>query len=158
MRGISWSDASPNEFGPWIDDGTYRRAGYFWSYECEVEGEYLALSLYRPDSANDYHLSQDLVFALGLAKEGDVWVSPRDDYEEVVRQLRDESGRVREILIRSDYIRNYLCARDAGLLVATYRERRWTTGSSSARHRDAQLGAGGNNITCWILSKLDEPE
>jgi hypothetical protein len=70
-----------------------------------------------------WHLSQDLVLALGLLQEGDSWVRPAEDYVEVVRQRRDTTGRVIAIEIRSEFLRDYLEARGLALRLAYYRQR-----------------------------------
>jgi hypothetical protein len=70
-----------------------------------------------------WHLHQDLVIALGLIEEGDAWVRPDDNFAVVARRTRRPDGAVGAIFIRTDFLRDYLCARGLALRLLTYRER-----------------------------------
>lgn len=70
-----------------------------------------------------WHLHQDLVVALGLLREGDVWVCPHEGYLEVAKLTRDsaDGNAPVELVIRAEHLRDYLAARGMALRVATYR-------------------------------------
>ena len=76
-------------------------------------------------------LNQDFVFALGLAKEGDAWVRPSEGYIDVAKFERDVDGEVNALLVRPEYLRDYLAARSMSLLIGSYRERRWVVSDVS---------------------------
>jgi hypothetical protein len=71
----------------------------------------------------EWHLNQDLLFALRLQREGDVWVARDEGYIEVVRLTRDNEGRPVRMDIRAEYLRDYLAAREMALRIAWYRDR-----------------------------------
>lgn len=72
---------------------------------------------------DEWHLHQDIVFALELRREGDSWARPRDGYIEVARLERNLSGSPRKLSIRAEYLRDYLCARKMALRVVSYHSR-----------------------------------
>jgi hypothetical protein len=122
---FQWGEADRHDDRPWIEDETYYRAGTFTDYQSDLVGNYPILVQRRDaDHQTEWHLDQDLLFALALKREGDVWVCPAEDYLEVVRLKRAPDGDPELIEIRAEQLRDYLCARNAGLLVATYRSRR----------------------------------
>jgi hypothetical protein len=71
-----------------------------------------------------WHLNQDLVFALRLLREGDVWVCPSEGYLDVARLTRNADGSEASLTIRAEFLRDYLAARSMALRLATYRRRR----------------------------------
>ena len=131
---FGWSDIGlSHDGGPYAStDGRYK--------PCEVyqynEGEELGFDLVFDqfvggDHPRVWHLNQDLILALRLLQEGDVWVSPQEGYVEVVRQIRNSAGEVARIEIRSEFLRDYLAARGAALRIALYRERSLVMGDAS---------------------------
>jgi hypothetical protein len=70
-----------------------------------------------------WYLNQDLVFALHLLREGDVWVCPAEGYIEVARLTRDVEGHETSLLIRSEFLKDYLTARSMALRLFCYRSR-----------------------------------
>ncbi|WP_321892255.1 hypothetical protein [Paraburkholderia tropica] len=70
----------------------------------------------------EWHLNQDLVIALGLFREGDVWVRPSEGYVEVAKLTRN-LGRPCELKIRTEYLKDYLAARKMGLFTSIYTDR-----------------------------------
>jgi hypothetical protein len=99
-----------------------------------------------------WHLSQDVVFALGLIQENDEWLRPEEGYLVAARQRRDNSGDVISIGIRSDILRDYLAARRLALRVYYYRSRtavmmdashiRWPDGSINETRPHDRFTAG----------------
>ena len=75
------------------------------------------------DRTADWILDQDIVLALGLKREGDVWVRPDEDYVEVARVGSDNNGKIIRLEIRAEHYKDYLAARELGLAVATFRSR-----------------------------------
>ncbi|PTT76085.1 MULTISPECIES: hypothetical protein [unclassified Chryseobacterium] len=69
---------------------------------------------------NEWHLHQDLVIALGLKREGDIWVCPKYGYTDVARLERDSSGKPILLEIRNQFLKDYLYVRNYGLYVARY--------------------------------------
>jgi hypothetical protein len=81
--------------------------------------------------ATEWHLNQDLVFALGLAREGDTWVCPAEAFVEVVRLRRNADGHPEYLEIKAEFLKDYLAARNMMLRVSWYRQRRVTTQDAS---------------------------
>lgn len=69
-----------------------------------------------------WELHQDIVIALKLYRDGDVWICPDEDYIEVAHLLRDEKGNPRRLDIRNEFLKDYLCARSMGLVLVWYQE------------------------------------
>ena len=76
-----------------------------------------------PGENSEWHLHQDLVIALGLKREGDVWVRPEEGYVEVARLERKEESAPALLSIKSSHLKDYLCARKMALYVTSYRQR-----------------------------------
>lgn len=72
---------------------------------------------------NEWHLHQDLVISLGLKREGDIWVCPQEGYVEVAKLERDKEGNPVVMLIKNQFLKDYLSARDSGLYVSSYYSR-----------------------------------
>ena len=68
--------------------------------------------------ADVWHLHQDIVLALKLLRQGDSWVRPDENYVEVARLVRN-NGLPVKIEIKNEFLKDYLCARQMGLYVAT---------------------------------------
>lgn len=121
---LDWNAISPSSSGPVIDGTRYTPTGIRRPFSIGAPGIELVLEQDIPgERFNLWSLHQDLVFALGLLKEGDKWVRPSEDYREAVRFKRDPQGRPELIEIRQDMLRDYLCARNLGLCVWSFQER-----------------------------------
>lgn len=118
----SWSD--DHGCRPWSTEKFYWPADtYVLNEEVEV-GFRLALRQSIPDQPHaTWHLHQDFVIALELLREGDSWVRPAEDYIEVARLKREPDGAPAGIEVRSEFLRDYLCARNSALRIASYRGR-----------------------------------
>ena len=68
----------------------------------------------------EWHLHQDLVLNLGLKREEDVWVCPREGYTEVAKLERDEEGNPILLEIKNQFLKDYLCARNCGLYITSF--------------------------------------
>lgn len=92
-------------------------------YESEdFEGIYLVLNQNFDNNFdnNEWHLHQDLVICLGLKREGDIWLCPREGYVEVAKLERDEEGSPIVLQIKNQFLKDYLCARGCGLYITSY--------------------------------------
>lgn len=72
---------------------------------------------------NEWHLHQDLVISLGLKREGDIWVCPQEGYIEVAKLERDDEQNPVSLLIRNQFLKDYLRARNCGLYVSSFYSR-----------------------------------
>src|SRR5208283_2239440 len=71
-----------------------------------------------------WHLHQDYVVTLGLQREGDIWVCPREGYSEVARLHRGGNGGPALLEVRAEHLKDYLCARRMALYATSYYSRR----------------------------------
>ena len=70
-----------------------------------------------------WHIHPDLIIALGLVKEGESWLRPAEEWVEVIRTTFDEQGLPRKTEIRTEFLLDYLSARDMGLYVVSFQDR-----------------------------------
>lgn len=125
----SWTDVSVKwDNRPFVEMGNYKEAGTYIDYSGGKEGKYLVLiQSFELIGGDEWHLDQDLVLALRLLREGDSWLAPEEDFIEVARLIRKESGSPATLEIRSEHLKDYLRARNCGLLIAGYHRRSATT-------------------------------
>jgi len=123
---LGWSDIGLiHTPGPYaFEDGRYKPADIYLHNEHEEIGvELVLVQTLNGQHRRRWLINQDLVMALGLIEEGDVWRRVDEGYVDVIRSRRDSSGEVIAIEIRSEFLRDYLRARGLALRVAQYHER-----------------------------------
>lgn len=121
---LGWQQtAHSRDHRPSIDDGVYRSSDVCTLDENDGVGIHLVLyqHLNRLES-DEWYLHQDLVLGLGLKREGDKWLSANEGYIEVAR-LQRKDGTPTLLEIRSEHLKDYLCARGMALYVTSYRQR-----------------------------------
>lgn len=140
---LEWMDVSRNwGHRPFVEDNEYFPAGTFRTFRGELTGTYPVLQQsFETGEPTIWHLIQDIVLGLDLYREGDVWVRPQEDYTEVARIRRSNDGELLRLEIRAEQLRDFLCAKGYGILVATYQSReiivdfnpefKWENGSST---------------------------
>jgi hypothetical protein len=122
---LGWSDLGLiHSGGPYaFKDKPYKTAEVYQYNDGEDLGVELIFDQNISGHPNTWHVNPDLILALGLIQEGDLWVRPEESYVDVIRQRRDKSGKVIAIEIRSEFLRDYLAARGLALRIAYYRRR-----------------------------------
>ncbi len=138
LEGLGFVDL-PHHHGPSTWQG-YTPTDIRRSNDGADIGVYLVLNQsFDGDAPSLMTLSQDFVFALDLAREGDVWVRPAEGYVDVVKFVRQTDGEVDAVLVRPEYLKDYLAARSMSLFIGSYRERRWIVPElSSVGYREDQ--------------------
>ena len=107
-----------------VDNGRYVPADVYEDHQGRFTGVYLVLDQRGVGAErSEWHLHQDFVTTLGLTRERDTWVRPDEDYTEVARLIRASDGSATLLEARASHLRDYLCARDMGLVVSSYRTR-----------------------------------
>ncbi|MBW2044325.1 MAG: hypothetical protein JRI96_05490 [Deltaproteobacteria bacterium] len=127
---LEWSDISiGHDNRPYADEKEYFEAGNFRHYGNGLEGTYLVLQQFfdYSDEVPVWHLSQDLVLALGLWRQQDVWLLPKENYIEIAKLKRNDKGRPVCIEIRAEHLKDYLTARKMGILLSRFHSRREIT-------------------------------
>ncbi len=103
---------------------------------------------------HEWHLHQDLVISLGLKREGDIWVCPRQGYIEVARLERDEEGSPIVLEIKNQFLKDYLGARGCGLYITSFfsRDKIFNNKSILSWNEDSQKSKVGKDIwECRVL-------
>lgn len=121
-KNLDWIDIgiSHNHSGI-VDDGEYIPAEVYRDHKHEFEGIHLVLDqISQDESPNIWHLHQDLVVTLGLTREGNSWICANDGYVEVARLVVSEDGKPILLEIKSQYLKDYLCARGMALYMTHY--------------------------------------
>lgn len=122
---LGWMDVGiSHEHGSYVENGVYHQSDIFEDYEGKFTGIHLLLAQ-RGNSADPsvWHLHQDLVIALGLKREGDIWLCPDEGYIDVAHLKRREDGGAYLLEIRAEHLKDYLCARNMALYITSYRNR-----------------------------------
>ncbi|WGK57783.1 hypothetical protein [Pantoea sp. SS70] len=124
IKKLGWSDIGiSHEHAGYVDGDDYIPCDIFCSSFREVEGLNLVIEQKgEGDFKRVWYLHPDLITTLGLYREGDVWICPREGYEEVVRVSFREEKPV-SIEIKSKYLKDYLCARGLFLYLTAFYSR-----------------------------------
>jgi hypothetical protein len=123
-KNLRWSQLGGHNQGIWATKDYYKPADIFqYNDKQDLGTELVLVQRFATDDRDEWHLNQDLVFALGLKRERDVWLKPDEDYIEVVRLRRNEASEPLAMEIKNDFLRDYLSARDMFLRTSMYRER-----------------------------------
>ncbi len=121
---LIWDDISldSNNKG-YIENDEYIQSDRYTRY-LDMEGFYPVLVQYFNSlEPNQWHVHQDIIFSLNLLREDDIWLSPNEGYQEVIRLKRDSNGIPNLIEMKAEYLKDYLNARDMGLYLSMYSTR-----------------------------------
>lgn len=138
-KSLEWMDIGiSHQHCGYVDGGTYISAEVYKDYRSELTGIHLVLEQALHESPHIiWHLNQDLVLSLGLKREGDSWLRPMDGYAEVARLKESEEGRPLLLEIKSQYLKDYLCAREMALYMThRYSREQIVTDASSITWSD----------------------
>lgn len=121
---LDWDDAE--YFDNRLRDRDNYTPGYIYRNEdYGIVGENLVMNgRGNTEVCSDWFLNPDLLVTLGLKQEGDIWKAIDYGFDEVIKTSRDEKGYVQEILIKAQYLKDYLSARDMTLYICSYRSRK----------------------------------
>ncbi|MBN1408632.1 MAG: hypothetical protein JW956_12615 [Calditrichaceae bacterium] len=120
---LGWMDIGiGHNHSAWCDEEKYYPSDVF------EQGNLLGIPLVLEQFINSneqkiWHIHQDLVLALNLLREDDKWLAADEGYIEVVHLKRDENLKPVLMEIRAEFLRDYLCARNMGLYITSYKSR-----------------------------------
>lgn len=122
---VSWEDLKTAPHRSVYDtDDIYYPADQYRSWRDGIIGISLVIDQFIEETGEHvWHLHPDLVVALALVREGDVWFRPDEGWVEVVRFERDAKGAPTRAEIRLEHLRDYLAARSMDLLASSYHDR-----------------------------------
>ena len=122
VPGLDWVVAQCSIHEPSVQNEGWVRAGTFRDERFgDFSGRYPVL-VSSTCGETEWLLDQDVVLALGLIREGESWVRPKEDFLDVARLERAPDSE--SLKIRAEHFRDYLGARESGLVLATYRSRK----------------------------------
>ena len=163
-----WYDIETDNVYPCVDHGQYCKpyVYYFDSTSGDEAGEYGVYS-YRITSGETSGLivNPDMVAALGLVQEGDHWIRPSECDVEVIKVERDSDGKIITIKIKTEHLKDYLCARRMGLYIEEFRHRQEQDfdGNKIDWDRspiiDKRFSSDGNGIyewKGWMFKHIDD--
>ncbi len=148
---LNWSNAGIGQrHQHYIEDGTYYEIDEYHDLQNEFSGVYLALErTFSNDNYTELRLNQDIEFALGLKREGDVWVRPEEGYIDVARLKYDDENKPILLEIRAEHLKDYLCARKMALYISTYRQRELIVKEQPDFSWDGEEASGCENNMSW---------
>jgi len=148
---LGWSELNINHsHSVYIQGDEYISTNLLSDFSDEFVGEYLVLQQHINCKENiEWHLSQDLVIALGLKREVDVWIRPDEGYIEIAKLTRDEDGSPCRLEIRASHLRDYLCARKMALYISSYRDRIETVENANHIKWETNTITDNNEIDRW---------
>jgi len=132
-KALGWMDVgiSSNHAG-YSDDATYQQSDVYHHHGFEWTGLNLVLDqLIEDGGPGVWHLHQDIIVTLGLRKENDSWVRPKDGYTEVARISHSEDGRPQVVEMKAEYLKDYLCARGMALYLTAFHTRQVVVNDAS---------------------------
>lgn len=124
VKNLGWSDIGiGQQHAGYVDDSEYIPAEVFRDTWREVDGVNLVLEQ-RSEGGypRRWFLNPDIILTLGLFQDGNVWVCPKEGYDEVAR-IEYEDNEPVSLEIKSKYLKDYLCARGMFLYVTSYYSR-----------------------------------
>lgn len=130
-------------------------------YEGEnIKGTHLVLDQTFDNNYDnhEWHLHQDLVINLGLKREGDIWICPRQGYTEVAKLERDDDGSPINLQIKNQFLKDYLFATDCGLYVTSFfsRDAILETEPSQPLNVDSVQSLNGKDIWEYRILEIHE--
>lgn len=126
---LGWSDIGLiHEIRAYSGQDGYKQAQDYWLDWTNGPQGPLGVELVLPQSFGYeqtpiWHLNQDLVLSFNLKQEGDTWVCPDEGYLDIIRLSRNSAGSPEIIEIRSEFLKDYLAARNMALRLVWYRDR-----------------------------------
>ena len=119
---LDWCCVRPQRFSPGFDsDGFYSCKYYFG----QIHGEHLVypVGADKDDGCKSVLIEPDLIIGLELEPQGENWICRAEDGVVVIRQFR-QAGLISRVEIMSEFLKDFLAARNMGLVVVTCRERK----------------------------------
>ena len=123
---LSWSDIGIGcETTPYAyDDGYYKTVEEYQYNDKQPIGTHLVFSYTHPlTHKREWIINPDLIMALQLVKEGNIWVSPLENFTPVIKEVFNENNDHVLIEIKKEFLIDYLAARNLNLRISYYRQR-----------------------------------
>lgn len=151
VKELTWSDIGiGRQHSGHVDNNNYIPAEVFRDTWRQVDGINLVLEQQSEgDFPRAWFLNPDIVLTLGLFQEGNVWVSPREGYDEVAR-VEYEDNKPISIEIKAKYLKDYLCARGMFLYMTSYHSRDYIFESiEHLKWEEKELKSHDDELSNW---------
>lgn len=121
---MGWSDIGLNPHRGGMESWGYQSSDIFRGWDNTELGINLVIAQHLEEPRKEiWHLHPDVVVALQLIQEGDRWYRPEEAWPEVVRLTRNHAGEPICLEIKTEFLNDYLVARDMRLFCSSYVER-----------------------------------
>lgn len=163
-----WHDIDSDNVYPCVDRKHYCKPGTYYldSSRGREAGEYGVYSyITARGETSELIINPDLVAALGLVSREDSWVRPSECCKEAIKIERNKEDRIVRISVRTELLKDYLCARGMGLYVEEFRHRQeqdfdgnqinWTR-SPCIEEKIARDGNGRYEWKGWMFKHTGE--
>lgn len=126
VDGFGWSEIGIQHDRSVVDRDGYHAADTYRAFDAPhpLGTRLVVAQLLEELHKQVWHLHPDLVVALHLLREGDVWFRPEEGWAEVARLVRNADGDPERLEIRSEHLFDYLAATGSLLFLSSYHERR----------------------------------
>ena len=116
---LKWSDIGiGHSQGVWATSDYYKPADvYQYNDRVDLGIDLVLVQTFETGEQSEWHLNQDLVFALKLMREGDEWVRPSEDYVAVARLRRNSDGKPVALEVKNEYARLSLCTEHVSAVI-----------------------------------------
>lgn len=121
-----WLDLDSDAVFPCVDHGRYCKPGvYYLDSRNGLEGGEYSVFRYSTvrGKTSDLQLNQDFISALKLVQQGSCWVRPCEADLVVIKMEKSDDGKICSVMVRTECLRDYLCARGMGLYIEEFRHR-----------------------------------
>jgi hypothetical protein len=123
-KGLGWASVGLHAHGPSIEEDKYLPSDIYEHPSGDWFGSYLVLA-HEVNSTEtpEWYLHPDFIIALGLIRENNTWLCPKENYSEVAKLRLNSDGSPSLLSVRAEYLIDYLCARKMALYITSYRNR-----------------------------------
>lgn len=128
-KDLQWMDVGiRHQHYGFVEDDFYAPADIYYGHQGGLHGVHPVLEQRSfGDEPSTWHLHQDFILTLGLKFENNSWLCPEDGFCEVARIKFEENHRPVLLEMKSEYLKDYLCARDMVLCMTSYFSRKFIT-------------------------------
>ena len=153
-----WLDLDSDAVFPCVDHGHYCKPGvYYLDSRNGFEGGEYSVFSYSTVSGktSDLQLNQDFISALKLVQQGSCWVRPCEADLVVIKMEKSDDGKICSVMVRTEFLRDYLCARGMGLYIEEFRYRQMNDvdgrfiGWKDAPNKELRTTQDGNGKYIW---------
>ncbi|MEP9369728.1 hypothetical protein [Xanthobacter sp. VNH20] len=121
---MGWGDVGLNPHRAGMESWGYQSSDVFRGWGDTELGINVVIAQHLEEPSKEiWHLHPDLVVALRLIQEGDRWYRPEEGWPEVVRLTCNDAGEPVCLEIKTEFLNDYLAARDMRLFCSSYAER-----------------------------------